>query len=218
MTPSQKATNIRTYNRLDSIVFLRTKEKFGGLSNMASGFPINVNGIHIASSEALYQSCRFPHEPDIQKLIMDEYNPMTSKMMSKRFNRETRPDWYHVRVNVMRWCLRVKLINNWDKFGRLLLLTESKFIVEQSRRDTFWGAEPTNDITLVGMNVLGRLLMELREELQSESWQSLLKINTPNIPNFLLLGKEVDVINSKKSEKPNIKSAVDYMSQTGLFR
>jgi len=38
-----------------------TKEAFGGLSNMAGGYGLQVNGIHIPSSEALYQACRFPH-------------------------------------------------------------------------------------------------------------------------------------------------------------
>src|SRR2546426_7568195 len=39
-------------------------------------------------------------------------------------------------------------------------------IVEDSRKDDFWGAKASDEGTLVGMNVLGRLLMELREDLR----------------------------------------------------
>ena len=49
----------RIYQRDQCVVFLKTKEVFGGLSNMAGGYGLRVNGIHIPSSEALYQACRF---------------------------------------------------------------------------------------------------------------------------------------------------------------
>ena len=65
---------------------------------------------------------------------------------------------------VMRWCLRVKLAQIWDEFSRLLLATGDRPIVEESRKDEFWGAKVVNTDTLVGVNALGRLLMELREK------------------------------------------------------
>jgi type I restriction enzyme, S subunit len=66
----------------------------------------------------------------------------------------------------MRWCLRVKLASHWTIFSRLLLATGDKPIVEQSAKDDFWGAKVVDPETLQGMNVLGRLLMELREEVK----------------------------------------------------
>ena len=56
-------SNLREYERSNAVVFLKTSEAFGGLSNMAPGFPLCVNGIAIRTSEALYQACRFPHVP-----------------------------------------------------------------------------------------------------------------------------------------------------------
>jgi type I restriction enzyme S subunit len=50
---------------------------------MAPGFPLCVNGVRIRTSEALYQACRFPHLPDIQRQIIDERSPMTAKMRIK---------------------------------------------------------------------------------------------------------------------------------------
>ena len=161
--PSNRDNQLRTYHRTDSAVFLKTKEKYGGLSNMAGGFPLVVNDIKIRTSEALYQACRFPHIPEIQRLIIEQRSPMTAKMKGKPHRQNSRPDWDVVRVKIMRWCLRVELAQNWDSFSERLLETGDLPIVEQSRRDDFWGAKPVDKDTLIGVNALGRLLMELRE-------------------------------------------------------
>ena len=180
--PSQ----VRTYNRATSVVFLKTKERFGGLSNMAPGFPLRVNNVSIRTSEALYQACRFPHMPDVQRRIIDEYSPMTAKMRGKPYRKESRSDWENVRVRIMRWCLRVKLAQNRHDFGDLLLDTGARPIVEQSRKDDFWGTKVTEGGELVGMNVLGRLLMELREQLKGDEAESLRAVEPLPIPDFFL--------------------------------
>src|SRR5262249_15310477 len=111
-----------TYQRGDCVVFCKTKEAFGGLSNMAAGDPLDVNGLDILTSEALYQACRFPQRPDVQKMILAERSPMGAKMRSKPYRTEhTRRDWEQVNVVIMHWCLRVKLAQNWKTFGDLLL-------------------------------------------------------------------------------------------------
>lgn len=51
---------LRTYVRSEVVVVYKTKEDFGGLSNMASGYPLQINGVRILITEALYQACRFP--------------------------------------------------------------------------------------------------------------------------------------------------------------
>lgn len=186
-----KSDPFRRYDRETSVVFLKTNERFGGLSNMAPGFPLRVNGVLIRTSEALYQACRFPHMPDVQEKIIAEHSPMTAKMRGKPFRQDSRPDWDAVRVKIMRWCLRVKLAQNWREFGRLLLATGDRPIVEQSRKDDFWGAKVTEDGTLVGMNVLGRLLMELREQLKSDEAEVLRLIEPLAIPEFLLFGQPI---------------------------
>lgn len=179
---------VRTYRIGECISFRKTNEPYGGLSNMAGGFPLRVNGVLIHSSEALYQACRFPHLPDVQLLILREKSPMTAKMVSKPHRHRSRQDWDRIRVRVMRWALRVKLAMHWDKFSQLLLSTESRAIVEDSRRDDFWGALHRGEDTLVGMNVLGRLLMELREELMASDRDRLRVVAPPDIPGFTLIG------------------------------
>ena len=185
---------MRTYYRADTAVFLKTKEKHGGLSNMAGGFPLVVNGVAIRTSEALYQACRFPHRPEIQREIIAQKSPMTAKMKGKPYRHISRPDWDAVRVKIMRWCLQVKLAQNWDKFSELLLETGDMPIVEHSRRDDFWGAKPIDSETLVGTNALGRLLMQLRERLKCEMPETLQYVGPLAIPEFLLYGLQIEAI------------------------
>lgn len=200
MTSQHKMTSLlRTYRRADVVVVHKTKESFGGLSNMASGFPLLVNGVRILTSEALYQACRFPHLPDVQREIIGQRSPMTAKMKSKPHRKESRRDWDYVRNNVMRWCLRVKLAQNYEEFGRLLLATGDRPIVEQSRNDDYWGAKVVsiaND-TLTGQNILGRLLMELRELLKNDADGALKMVLPLNIPDFLLLGKPIETVRNR---------------------
>ncbi len=49
----------KTYLRDESAIFRKTAERFGGLSNMAPGYPLLINGVRMLTSEALYQACRF---------------------------------------------------------------------------------------------------------------------------------------------------------------
>ena len=194
MTSENGNGKIRTYQSSNSAVFLKTKEKFGGLSNMAGGYPLAVNGVKIRTSEALYQACRFPHVPELQREIIAQRSPMTAKMKSKPHRPNSRPDWEQVKVKVMRWCLEVKLAQNWDSFSDLLLSTGDRHIVEHSRRDDFWGAKPVDDYTLSGVNALGRLLMELREKVKEHPQESLLLVQPLSITEFLLYGEGISEI------------------------
>ena len=184
---------LRIYRRRDAVVFRRAADEFGGLSNMTSEFPVVVGDVRACSSEALYQACRFPHLPEVQLMILSERSPMTAKMKSKPHRGDSRADWEQVRVAVMRWCLRVKLVTNWGRFGSLLLATGERPIVEDSSKDTFWGAKLEADDELIGENVLGRLLMELRELLRARPEQ-LHEVSPPSVSSFLLLGQPVPVV------------------------
>lgn len=189
----------RTYSRADAVVVYKTKESFGGLSNMAAGYPLNIQGIRVRTTEALYQACRYPHLPDVQKEIIGQHSPMTAKMKSKPHRKDSRPDWEEVRYKIMRWCLRVKLAQHYDEFGRLLLATRDRPIVEQSRKDDYWGAKVVDEFgeTLVGQNVLGRLLMELREVLKTDTDGGLKIVPPLSISDFLLLGKPIGEVTSR---------------------
>jgi ribA/ribD-fused uncharacterized protein len=186
----------------DCVVFHKVKEEWGGLSNMSNEFPLRVEGIEVPSSEALYQALRFPHQPDWQREILEAPHAMRAKMrarMGGRKRNHSRADWDQIQVEAMKWCLRVKLAQHFqDYFLRLLRWTAPHPIVELSRKDRFWGAVQDPDGVLRGENMLGRLLVELREEvmaLVAEGKQShVLRVEPPAIADFRLLGREVGVV------------------------
>lgn len=186
----------RTYDRAEAASFRKTTEQFGALSNMASGFPLVVAGVGIRTSEALYQACRFPHLPEVQRLIIEQESPMTAKMKSKPFRESSRADWEMVRVPIMRWCLRVKLIQNWRRFSEVLLSTGDRPIVEDSRRDVFWGAVAAAPSILEGHNVLGRLLMELRGLVRDGALTQSTIIEPLRVEDFLLYAKPIGAVAS----------------------
>lgn len=197
----------RTYKYSDVCHFRKTKELYGELSNMCSGFPVKVNGIHILTSEALYQACRFPHLPDVQKKIIYEKSPMTAKMVGKPFRSNSRQDWDNKRVDIMYWCLRVKLAQNFITFGQLLEKTCDKAIVEDSSKDPFWGAvkDKKDETILVGVNALGRLLMKLRQEYNSANRFDLLFVEPLSIPNFSLYDEEIQVVDKRQTFIDNLQ-------------
>ena len=192
----------RKYERAASAVFSKTKEVHGGLSNMAPGFPIDIDGRRYRTSEALYQACRFPHLPDVQEAIVGQNSPMTAKQESRARQADTRADWDHVRVAIMKWCLKAKLIRNRDGFGELLRATQDKPIVEESWKDDFWGARPRGWGALEGGNVLGRLLMELREKMNNAP-ETLLVLEPVPITDFLLFDKPVPVLKAEANRQAN---------------
>jgi ribA/ribD-fused uncharacterized protein len=166
---------------------------------MASGFPISAGHVNVRTSEALYQACRFPLRPDVQGRILAEASPMAAKMVSKKYMSLTREDWERVRVQVMRWCLAVKLARNFESFGRLLEATCDRDIVESSRRDSFWGAVPDGNGRLIGVNALGRLLMELRHRYTSPQRYHQLFVPTPAIQSFVLLGDPIEPVDFRQA-------------------
>ena len=67
----------------------------------------------------------------------------------------------------MRWVLRMKRETNAAEVDAVLAATGERPIVEVSTRDPWWGARPVSD-RYEGHNVLGRLWMELRQQLRED--------------------------------------------------
>ena len=182
------------YDGNQCVVFRRTKEAFGGLSNMCAGFVIELGGYSFLTSEALYQAFRFRDE-EIQRIIMHEKSPMAAKMKSKKYRSRTRADWDEVRVDIMEWCLLMKLKCNWESFSSLLLSTGSREIVEESHKDRFWGAVSDESGLLIGRNILGKLLMKIREEIKRGKLLKGQDAQFNEISNLLLFGENANSLN-----------------------
>lgn len=167
--------------------FRRPSDEFGGFSNMSVSFPLTVLGMHVRSSEHLYQAMRFTHEAEIQRDVLQAKSPMESKRIAREWDAWTRSDWMDIRVNAMQWALRTKLAQHVSRFGSLLKSTGTRPIVEWSRHDSFWGAGPINQETVHGVNVLGQLLTELCDDFIAHEDEAR-TISAPTFPDAHILG------------------------------
>lgn len=179
------------YNPRDCAVFFRTREEYGGLSNMCAGFPIDVCNEKIRTSEALYQAMKFTKKPELQAKIFEQASPMMAKGVTKPWKSYMRPDWFDINKKIMNLVIRIKLVQNWDKFSELLLSTEDRPIVERSYRDTFWGAKPSGDGYMYGQNVLGVQLTKLREEIKQNKCDNKSVLEIPAQVDFLVNNKRL---------------------------
>ena len=84
--------------------------------------------------------------------------------MGRSRKRPLRPDWEEVKVDIMREAVLTKFIQHTD-LQEILIDTGNAPIVEHSERDSYWGDGGDGK----GQNVLGKLLMEVRERLIGES-------------------------------------------------
>lgn len=75
--------------------------------------------------------------------------------------KEMRSDWLDVREDIMLDGLREKFRN--ETLRLLLLWTGDAILVEDSPTDAFWGGSLPNS-----RNMLGKLLMKVREEIREE--------------------------------------------------
>ena len=187
-------TNLRHYPKKDTIVFCRSRDPFGELQNMTSGYPIEIrsHGVTAPTSEHLYQALKFPHFPVIQEAILDARNGYAAKLVANEHmaSETVWPEFFPHRVKIMGFCIGMKTLQHLDHFKPLLLGTGDKPLVEYSKKDSFWGAEPVGD-EFIGTNALGRLWMEIRDDLRHGRHLTVWKRIEP--VELRLLGKVIDL-------------------------
>ncbi len=96
-------------------------------------------------------------------LVLAERSPADAKLTGR--NIRLRKDWEEIKVDVMLHAVRAKfeLLDNHRKF---LLATGDMFLFENSPYDAVWGLWNPRDDSWTGQNLLGKVLMQVREELR----------------------------------------------------
>ena len=157
---------MRIYARTEVCGFRYSRQTWGELSNFfLLAVPIAAGPWTFSTSEALYQAAKFAARPDIQQRIAEAPTPREAAAIGRTPGLGIDPGWNAQRVDVMRWVLRMKREANAAQIDAVLAATGERPIVEVSTRDPWWGARPVAD-RYEGRNVLGRLWMELRQQLR----------------------------------------------------
>jgi len=121
--------------------------------------PVIVDRIKFNSTEHAYQMFK-TDDLDWRKQIKNAKTPGQSKRLGAKC--PMRKDWDNVKVDVMRKCIRAKFTQNEDLKEKLLATGDQKLEEGNTWGDTFWGT-----VNGHGKNMLGRVLMEIREELRT---------------------------------------------------
>ena len=130
-----------------------------GLSNFAR-VPIRFDGQAYPTVEHAYQAAKAVRTEQ-REAIRTAVTPREAKQLGRVVQR--REDWEAIKVNVMRNFLRQKFCRV-SQYTELLLSTKDAELIEWNTwGDRFWGRCAGE-----GENWLGRLLMEIREELQQD--------------------------------------------------
>ena len=158
---------IQVYPIEQSVFFHKKTDEHWILSNMSS-CPLEVDGIQFKSSEHLFQTLKFATPASITAVYQSKSPKMTAKHWQK-VGGHRREDWGQIILDVMKFCLQKKY-EQCPEFRAELDSTKEYNIVElqdrkndkASSRANGWGVK-TKGENYEGANIMGRLLMELRD-------------------------------------------------------
>lgn len=158
-------SNVRTYTAKECAVFQRSNAKHGELSNYHMEFPFQAGPVWASTVENVFQGAKAT-ELEVQLEILAAGVPGDANAIAWRWPRiKIREDWDQVRLQVMRASLLLKYRAHTERLSAVLEATGDLHIVEKSKRDRYWAAVPQKGEgkgTLVGVNALGRLWMQIR--------------------------------------------------------
>lgn len=123
--------------------------------------PVNYDGLTFPTVEHAFQAAK-TSVLEFAIAIRDADTPGEAKRMGRQV--PMRKDWDEIKINVMRYLLRQKFSH--PALREMLIKTgECELIEGNTWDDHFWGV--CNEI---GQNWLGKLLMEVRAEINSQ-WE-----------------------------------------------
>lgn len=157
---------------LDKCIPIRgVKEQWGILGNFAPT-PLIVKGVLFSNSEQLFQMMKFSDKETLLSIYQSKGLPLKLAAKKGEKNGLRREDWGQIIIDVMKFCLQTKYEQS-KEFRHVLNETVGFIIVEDQTKlkttrsgklkdaDT-WGVVRKGEL-FVGSNLLGRLLMELRD-------------------------------------------------------
>lgn len=142
------------------INFYRTGDEYGCFSNF-SKHPIFIETTW-PTSEHFFQAQKFL-DWNRQSEILSEPSPMKAAQMGRNREWQLREDWDAMKDDIMRTAVRAKVLQHHD-VRETLLGTGDAIIVEHTSNDSYWGDGGDGS----GKNMLGRILMEIRTDLNKD--------------------------------------------------
>ncbi len=144
------------------IKFYRERdEPYGCFSNF-SPHSFHRDGQTWPTVEHYFQAMKFAgtsHEDEVRLATA----PMIAKTMGNDRARPLRADWDAVKDDIMRQAVRAKFTQHAD-IRAALLGTGDEELIEDAKNDAYWGGGADG----TGKNMLGKVLMEVCDELRAK--------------------------------------------------
>ncbi len=142
------------------IYFYSVHDTHGCFSNFSS-HGIQLKGVWWPTTEHFFQAQKFAGTSH-EEAIRHAKTPKQAAEMGRDRSRPLRADWEQVKDGIMRTAVR-ETFRTHAGIREELLATGDAEIVENAPGDYYWGCGADGS----GKNMLGKILMEIREELQS---------------------------------------------------
>jgi hypothetical protein len=147
---------------MEQINFYGANKPYGEFSNFAI-FPIRLDDHIWATNEHYYQAQKYM-TPELRLRVRLASGPGMAKMMGNdRTMANIGPDWETIKDDIMRKAVRAKFEQH-EELRTLLLSTGDAILAEHTSNDNYWGDGGGDS---KGKNMLGKILMEIREEIKS---------------------------------------------------
>lgn len=134
------------------------RDEYYFLSNFYNA-KIVFNGITYGNAESAYQAQKCVN--DFDRILFCNLSGKEAKKKGR--NVKLRSDWEDIKVSIMSQVVEAKFVQNPYLIGKLLSTGNRPLIEGNPWGDTFWGISNGE-----GFNMLGRILMDLRDRFHNE--------------------------------------------------
>ena len=145
----------------NTVYFYAQTEAFSEFSNFAP-YGVALDGLWWRTVEHYFQAMKF-HNASYREQIRACGKPKDAKALGMTRKVPLRHDWDTVKDAIMLDAVRCKFRTH-DHLRQLLLSTGNAHIAENAPMDAYWGIGPDG----LDLNRLGKILMQVRTELQTE--------------------------------------------------
>ena len=149
----------------NKIKFYSTRGDYGCFSNF-SNHRVSYKGHTYKTSEHAFQSMKFEGTKH-EKEVRESSGPSEAARMGRDRKLPLRKDWESVKISIMYDIVYAKFTQNED-LKKTLLDTGDSVLIESTSNDSFWADGGDGS----GKNMLGIILMQVREKIKSINSQT----------------------------------------------